>query len=94
LCGKFIKAQPAAIAAGEDGRVFTVTGPKADKIRKLIFSGLGFTRKQISMLVDCSVSRVGEVIWALEEDVRQGTIEEFPAVPLKAEPAKKDEVTA
>lgn len=70
---KFVKRQ----TAGD--RTFMVSGPKADKVRALIFAGLELTRKEIAGLADCSVSRVGEVVWGLEHD---GI--EFPEIPLRA----------
>ena len=48
-------------------------------MRALIFANEGLTRKEIATLADCSVSRVGEVVWGLEDD---GI--EFPAIPLRA----------
>lgn len=70
---KFVKQQPAG------AREFVVSGPKADAVRRLIFADLGLTRKQISLIAGCSVSRVGEVVWGLEHDAI-----EFPAIPLRA----------
>lgn len=78
-------------AAGPEGREFSVSGPKADKVRALIFADLGLTRKQISDLVDCSVSRVAEVVWGLDYDKV-----EYPTIPLretKPEPAPKPGLT-
>lgn len=72
-------------ATGDEGREFAVSGPKADKVRALIFADLGLTRKQISELVDCSVSRVAEVVWGLEHD---GV--EFPEIPLRAPKPEAD----
>ena len=73
VSSKFTKVQNAG------PRVFVVSGPKADKVRALIFANEGLTRKEIATLADCSVSRVGEVVWGLEDD---GI--EFPAIPLRA----------
>jgi redox-regulated HSP33 family molecular chaperone len=70
----FVKVQPAA----ESGRKFIVSGAKADAVRLLIFAESGLTRKQIAALCDCSVSRVGEVLWGLDAD---GV--EYVAPPLK-----------
>jgi hypothetical protein len=70
---KFTKEQNAG------PRVFVVTGPKADKVRKLIFADRGLTRKEIATIANCSVSRVGEVVWGLENDEL-----DFPAIPLRA----------
>ena len=72
---KFTRVQP------KGAREFVVSGPKASRIRTLIFADLGLTRKQISLLANASVSRVGEVVWGLEHD---GIA--FPAIPLKAAP--------
>ena len=82
---KFVRQQPAG------PREFVVSGPKADAIRKLIFADLGLTRKQIALVADASVSRVGEVVWGLQND---GI--EFPAIPLReaAPVADEDEVDA
>lgn len=74
LTMKFVREQ----AAGP--RTFSVSGPKADAVRALIFADQGLTRKQISELVGCSVSRVAEVVWGLEYDEI-----DFPAIPLRAE---------
>jgi hypothetical protein len=73
---KFVRHQPIG------AREFVVSGPKADAIRRLIFADLGLTRKQISLLADCSVSRVGEVVWGLQFD---GI--EFPQIPLRPQTA-------
>ncbi len=62
----------------ESGRLFKVTGPKADRVRRLIFADLSLTRKQIAELSLCSVSRVGEIVWGLEFDKI-----EFPAIPKR-----------
>lgn len=70
---KFTKVQNAG------PRVFAVSGPKADKVRALIFADQGLTRKEIADLAECSVSRVGEVVWGLENDGL-----DFPAIPLRA----------
>jgi hypothetical protein len=70
---KFVKEQNAG------PRVFVVSGPKADKVRALIFADQGLTRKDIATLAKCSVSRVGEVVWGLEHDELN-----FPAIPLRA----------
>jgi hypothetical protein len=72
---KFVRQQP------KGAREFVVSGPKADAIRRLIFANLGLTRKQIALLANASVSRVGEVVWGLEHDAI-----EFPTIPLKATP--------
>lgn len=69
---KFVRNQPAG------PREFNVAGRKADAVRTLIFADLGYTRKQIALIADCSVSRVGEVVWGLEHDKI-----EFPAIPLR-----------
>lgn len=61
---KFVRVQ--GPASGE-GRLFAVTGPKADIVRRLAIRG-GFTRKQIAELAQCSVSRVAEVLWGLDHD--------------------------
>lgn len=80
LSMKFWRQQgPASMEASENGRQFSVSGPKADKVRALIFADLGLTRRQIADLVDCSVSRVSEVVWGLEHDNV-----EFPTIPLRA----------
>lgn len=76
--------RPQGPAAGPEGREFSVSGPKADAVRALIFADQGLTRKQISELAQCSVSRVSEVVWGLEYDRV-----EFPAIPLR--PAKIEE---
>jgi hypothetical protein len=70
---KFTKEQNAG------PRVFVVSGPKADKVRALIFADQNLTRKQIADIAECSVSRVGEVVWGLEHDEL-----DFPAIPLRA----------
>lgn len=92
LSMKFRRRQgPASIEGSPEGREFAVSGPKADKVRALIFADLGLTRKQISQLVGCSVSRVSEVVWGLEHDHV-----EFPTIPLreaKPEPALKPGLT-
>jgi hypothetical protein len=77
---KFVRVQPAG------PREFVVSGPKADAVRKLIFAELGLTRKQIALVADCSVSRVGEVVWGLQHD---GV--EFPAIPLRETKVEEDE---
>jgi hypothetical protein len=71
--GVYYRLQPAG------NRKFVVTGPKADAIRLLIFADMGLTRKQIATVSGASVSRVGEVVWGLEQD---GV--DFPAIPLRA----------
>lgn len=82
---KYVKVQ--GPATGDEGRPFVVSGPKANKVRQLIFAGLELTRKEIADLVGCSVSRVGEVVWGLEAD---GI--EFPPIPLRAiKPAPAEE---
>lgn len=73
---KFPKTQGPATA--EMPRIFAVTGPKADKVRSLIFADLGLTRKEIAHYADCSVSRVGEIVWGLQHDDI-----DFPAIPLR-----------
>ena len=72
VSAKFVRVQP------KGAREFVVSGPKADAVRRLIFADQGITRKQIALLANCSVSRVGEVVWGLEHD---GI--EFPAIPLR-----------
>lgn len=64
--------------AGPTGREFSVSGPKADVVRALIFADQKLTRKQIAELAKCSVSRVSEVVWGLEYDRV-----EFPEIPLR-----------
>lgn len=49
------------------GREFSASGPKADKVAKYVMHG-GFTRQEIATFVGCSVSRVGEVLWAMDAD--------------------------
>jgi hypothetical protein len=75
VSAKFVRVQP------KGAREFVVSGPKADAIRRLIFADQGLTRKQIALLANASVSRVGEVVWGMEHD---GIA--FPAIPLKAAP--------
>jgi hypothetical protein len=71
---KFVRHQP------KGAREFVVSGPKADAIRRLIFADLGLTRKQIALLANASVSRVGEVVWGMEHDQIV-----FPTIPLRAQ---------
>lgn len=79
---KYVRLQgPASIKKSAAGRTFSAGGPKADMIAKIIFAERGYTRQQIATIVGCSPSRVTEVIWALEEAVKKGQIEGFPAVP-------------
>ena len=59
-------------------RKFVVSGPKADAVRVLIFADRKLTRKAIATLCGCSVSRVGEVVWGLEQDAIS-----FPNIPLR-----------
>jgi hypothetical protein len=80
---KFVRMQP------KGAREFVVSGPKADAVRRLIFADLGLTRKQISLVANCSVSRVGEVVWGLEHD---GI--EFPTIPLRAKAPEADAAAA
>ncbi len=86
--GKFRRVQgEASVANSDQGRLFSVTGPKADRVRKLIFADLELTRREISELAQCSASRVGEVVWGLEYDKI-----EFPAIP-KRRPKVEAEAT-
>jgi hypothetical protein len=86
LSMKFVKEQgPASTSDGAPGRTFSVSGPKADIVRALVFADLGLTRRQISTLAKCSVSRVSEVVWGLEHDHI-----EFPAIPLREEKPAAD----
>ena len=64
---KFVKVQKfAGRAAGEgSGRTFNAGGPKADKVVQMILFG-GLTRKQMAEIAECSESRVGEVVWAMQ----------------------------
>jgi len=75
VSAKFTRVQP------KGAREFVVSGPKADAIRRLIFADQGLTRKQIALLANASVSRVGEVVWGMEHDCV-----DFPAIPLRAKP--------
>lgn len=47
------------------GREFSASGPKADRVVKYVMHG-GYTRQEIASFVGCSVSRVGEVLWAMD----------------------------
>jgi hypothetical protein len=81
VSAKFVRVQP------KGAREFVVSGRKADAIRTLIFADLGLTRKQIALLANASVSRVGEVVWGLQHDAI-----EFPAIPLReTAPVVEDE---
>lgn len=80
VSAKFVRHQP------KGAREFVVSGRKADAIRTLIFADLGLTRKQIALLANASVSRVGEVVWGLQHD---GI--EFPEIPLREKPQAADE---
>jgi hypothetical protein len=72
----FFKPQAAAMAEGskwveKGGREFTASGPKADRVVKMVLFGHYnpdgmFTREEMRVIADCSVSRVGEVIWTME----------------------------
>jgi hypothetical protein len=69
-------------------RAFNVRGPKAWMVRQLIFAGLELTRLEIASLSDCSVSRVGEVVWGLEHD---GVT--FPNIPKRRKTVVIDDDT-
>lgn len=90
---KYIKAQPLYTSAegvknkdGERlvGREFNAGGPKATMVAKYIMHG-GFTRKEIADFCNCSVSRVGEVLWAMDA----GKVE-HPEILRRREPAKPE----
>jgi hypothetical protein len=90
---KYTKRQgPASMKKSTAGRTFSASGPKADLIARMIFADMQLTRTQMATIAKCSPSRVSEVIWALEDAVRKGTIESFPPVPQKP-PVAEDEVT-
>ena len=68
----------------QTGRVFSASGPKAQLVAKYLVHG-GYTRQEIADFVGCSVSRVGEVIWALD-----ASNVEYPEI-LRRRPAAKPE---
>lgn len=69
------------------GREFSASGPKADKVVKYVMHG-GFTRQEIANFVGCSVSRVGEVLWAMDA---AGV--KYPELTRRRSDAKPVEVT-
>lgn len=90
---KYTKRQgPASMKKSTAGRTFSASGPKADLIARMIFADMQLTRTQMATIAKCSPSRVSEVIWAMEDAVRRGTIESFPPVPTKP-PVIEDEAT-
>lgn len=88
---KFVKEQP------KGPRTFTASGPKADLAVKYLLHG-GYTRDQIATFVECSNSRVGEVIWAMAAAGLTPTVArkvaaekpEKPAKPVKLDPVIAD----
>ena len=56
----FVKSQP------KGDREFSCRGPKIDIALKYLIDG-GYTRAEIARLVPCSVSRVAEASWALDD---------------------------
>jgi hypothetical protein len=90
---KYVKRQgPASTKGGKQtGRTFSASGPKANLIAQMIFADMHLTRTQMASIAKCSPSRVSEVIWALEDAVRKGTIESFPEVPTKPPVDEQDD---
>lgn len=87
---KFRRVQGAAsVAKSDEGRLFSVSGPKADTVRSLVMADWQLTRKEIAELAACSVSRVGEVVWGLQHDAI-----EFPAIPTRRKAEASDEDAA
>lgn len=81
------------------GREFTASGAKADFVVKYLMHG-GFTRQEIATFVGCSVSRVGEVIWAMNaagveypEPVRRRDSYVPPNVQAEEDAKSEDEDT-
>jgi hypothetical protein len=64
---KYKSAEPVTDKEGNviKGREFNAGGPKADLVVKYVMHG-GYTRSEIATFVGCSVSRVGEVLWAMD----------------------------
>ena len=56
----FVKTQP------KGDREFSCRGPKIDLALKYLIHG-GYTRAEIARLVPCSISRVAEASWALDD---------------------------
>jgi hypothetical protein len=70
-----VKSKPGEI------RKFSSKGPKADAVVRVIFADQGFTRQDIADIVDCSASRVTEIMWAIEA-THGGTAEwAMPVIP-------------
>ena len=72
------------------GREFSASGPKADKVVKYVMHG-GYTRQEIATFVGCSVSRVGEVLWAMDAagvKYPELTRRRTEAKPVSVEPEK------
>jgi len=80
-----VKSKPGEI------RKFSAKGPKADAIVRIIFADQGFTRQDIADIVDCSASRVTEIMWAIEA-THAGTAEW--AVPVIPRTSKTGDATS
>lgn len=71
-------------------RKFSAKGPKALAIQRVIFADQGFTRQDIADIVDCSASRVTEIMWAIEA-THGGTAEwTLPVIPRTSQHVEPD----
>lgn len=92
---KYVRRQgPASVKKNAKGRTFTIGGAAADKIIQCIFADQGLTRGQIAKVVGCSPSRVTEVIWGLDEAVRNHEILKYPQVPRQPGRAEDEETAS
>jgi hypothetical protein len=79
-----VKSKPGEV------RKFSSKGPKADAVVRVIFADQGFTRQDIADIVDCSASRVTEIMWAIEA-THGGTAEwTVPTIPRTSKNVEPD----